>query len=198
MQMDISLKQHLENIGWDKRFLSRDGCFARITSRDFSPCFEPFSWWRRLYVKPLPLEEVFPDRMKIKFLKSLKYETLERRYFMVWLMMPYFWLKDIWPKEFLARSVFKEYLNVDTKKDHPLFSEFPWDQYLRVFRLEHSMAYSNGMDFTQEYGKFWNIGFIPLTYVTQIEILVDDKYSGYSHPPTNPTHWIPRYMQLPS
>jgi len=190
--MEISLKQHLKNIGWDKRFLSRDGCFARITSRVFDPCFEPFSWWRRIHIRPLVLWDVFHKGMKIKFLKSLKHETLEARYFTVWLMKTYYWLiKGIEPNELLTKSVFEGYLNVDEMENHPPFSEFPWDQYLCVEWVKKSKILCR-----QENGKVWHISLIPLAYVTQIEVLVDES-SGYSHPADDPINWIPKDIHEP-
>jgi len=191
--MEISLKQHLKNMGWDKRFLSRDGCLARINYFNYTTCFEPIVRWRRLYIKPLPLDEVFPEGMKIKFLKSFKHETLETRYFILWLMRIYYWLiKGLDPNKFLTMSVFEGYVNEDGFANHPPFSEFPWDQFLCMERVDDSKMLCK-----QEDGKIWHISLIPLTSITKIEILVDDKYSAYSQSDTNPTHWIPKYMHVP-
>ncbi len=177
--MEISLKQHLASLGWDSRFLSPDGCFARANLIDFQACYEPFSRLRRLFSsKRLPVRQVIPDGTKIKFLKSLKYETAACRWWIVRLFI--FFLsrfRGLKPGELKEKSIFEGYLDAPFYKP---FSEFPFDEYLTVKgRTPFCGCY------TQSDGTQWSISHIALTYITQIEIFVGEipgEYQPFTRP----------------
>ena len=74
---EISLRQHVESIGWGERYLDKTGHFAREGLKSWSSCLEPFNFLQRLLTrKRLPILQIIPLGTRINFLKSLKYDIV--------------------------------------------------------------------------------------------------------------------------
>ena len=74
---EVSLREHLAELGWGFEYLSRSGDFARVGRFQSAPCFEPFGALRRtLDGKRLPIHRALPPGTRIKFLSSLKFDVL--------------------------------------------------------------------------------------------------------------------------
>ena len=75
--MELSLLQHLEDLGWGERFLDTNRKFARLGLRSGCSCLEPYSRFQRLMTREsLPINKIIPVGTRVKFLKSLKHEML--------------------------------------------------------------------------------------------------------------------------
>lgn len=74
---EISLGEHLADLGWDFAYLSRGGDSARVGRVHGALCFEPFGVFQRtLGGKRLPIHQALPSGTQIKFLPSLKFDVL--------------------------------------------------------------------------------------------------------------------------
>ena len=81
---EVSLREHLAELGWGFEYLNRDGSIARAGLFQGAPCFEPFDAHRRtLDGKRLPINQALPSGTRIKFLPSLKFDVLPNHKFVV-------------------------------------------------------------------------------------------------------------------
>lgn len=155
-----SLKQYLLKHGWDGTMLSRDGCLARLNIIGGQPCFEPFKRGRRLFSsRKLPLKNVFQPGLRVKFLRSLSYETYDVPGMFGWLTRV---LAKGMSTDLRHSPVFPGYLDDD---NNPAPDLFPFDAFLTLQGISKYRGH-----FTEDVGTRWSISLIPLTSVTQIEI----------------------------
>jgi len=170
--MATSLRQRLVELGWDDRFLGRDGYYARLGTRNGRTCFVPFSRiWRWFTRRALPIEQIIAPGTKVKFLRSLKHDIVGEQSllspsgFMVRLM-------SILDGADLTKMVLLEGF-VDGRGNTKAFSQFPFDDYLTVLSVARYDAVYEESD-----GTLWTIDHNALTTVTQIEIQSTSSSNG--------------------
>jgi len=191
--MEISLKQHLANLGWGARYLILGGVFARITVRNFpgyDSYYVPPSRWRRIFSRKfLSLSDVFPCGTRIKFLKSITEDSYESSLLVTWLIKISCFFKGIDSKEVLSSPVFQGCVE---GYDNAPFSEFPWEKYVTVIGTG-----TFSITFEEESGRRWDISQIALIFVTHIQILVGDIPGMYQPfiEPTDPESQYERGYQ---
>lgn len=159
--MDVSLRQHLEKLGWDDQFLNKTGRFARIGLKNGSPCLEPYSRLQRILTsRRLPIVQIIPPGTQVKFLKSLKHELLGSgpRFSLYRLLLS---IVSFFSHQDLSKvSAFEGLIEEQSR-----FDQFPFDEWLTVIMVSDFDA-----SYTLHDGQVWTISHLALTEVTQIEI----------------------------
>lgn len=162
---EISMRQHLENLGWHAKYLDDTGCYARCGIKNSASCIEPYSFFQRVLTrKRLPIKEVTPCGMRVKFLKSLKHEMCGP---ISIFSHPFGWIffkliEVFTGSDASTQPIFMGLLNERNQCD---FDEFPFDEWLTVgVVLDLETMYEDPCD------KIWTINHAALMQVTQVEI----------------------------
>jgi len=162
---EISMRQHLENLGWHAKYLDDYGIYARVTIKNGASFLVPHSRLQRLLTRRrLPIKEVTPLGMRIKFLKSLKYEMCGP---ISIFSHPFGWFFFKILEFFLGEdpNTLPMFIGSLNERDQPNFDQFPFDEWLTVVELlKFEIMYKDSND------KIWTISNIPLTSVTQVEV----------------------------
>lgn len=172
---EVSLREHLADLGWGFENLNRDGAIARAGLFQGAPCFEPFGAFRRtLGGKRLPIIQALPPGTRIKFLPSLKFDVLPN---------PSLWYCITHPLSGLLALValivmklsgqnVSEFQNMPQLEGdvglfaNPPFAEFPFDQPLTVNGIDRY-----GVVLVGEDGARWTLPGVSFATVKQITVL---------------------------
>ena len=158
------MKQHLASLGWDAKYLSWDGRSARLGFVSGESCFVPFRRFRRWFSsKLLPVKQVIIPGMKIIFPRSLDHETFAvGGIFGIIFQFLFKLLSNQSPE---STSVFNGFV---TDVPNPPYSTFPFDQVVTVKEVQRLRAL-----YEDQEGRTWSVGLIPLTYLTEVEVIKD-------------------------
>lgn len=172
---EISLREHLADIGWGIEYLSRGGDYARVGRHDGVPCFEPFGAFRRgLSGKRLPIHQALAPGTTIKFLPSLKFDVLPNPkmwYYISHPLVGLFGLVVFIATKLSGQNV-SDFQNMPQLQGdvemfaNPPFSEFPFDRPLTVNGLDQ-----NAVSLLCEDGVRWTLPTVSFTTVKQIAVL---------------------------
>lgn len=151
---EISMRQHLEALGWGERYLDDSGRFARVGVKKWASCLEPFNRLQRILTrKRLPITEVISPGMRVKFLRSLKHESVGSGTFVR--IMSFISGRDM-----TNQPMFLGFI----EQQHD-FDQFPFDEWLTVSWVESFDAHYRDSD-----SRIWTVSHIALMNVTQVEI----------------------------
>lgn len=158
---EISMRQHLEALGWGERYLDDSGRFARLGVKKWSSCLEPFSRLQRILTrKRLPITEIISPGVRVKFLRSLKHEIVGSG--------PIFSIFGLFVRimSFISgRDVTNQPMFMGLIEEQHDFDQFPFDEWLTVASVRSFDTRYNAPD-----GRIWTVNHIALTNVTQVEI----------------------------
>ena len=186
-----SLSDYLHSLGWEEKYLSWDGMYARINLVEGRPVFEPYSRWQGVLTsKTLPLDQVIHPGIKVRFLRSLKHQKFTLKTVMSgfpftsrgWLVLPirvFFSLLRLKPTEITFKRCIgddllrpeediEDYITMHGNDNQKPFDEFPFDEDMTVKGVMPRSA-----DYQESDGTVWNISHVALVYVTQVEIFCD-------------------------
>lgn len=172
---EISLREHLAELGWGFEYLNRDGAIARAGLFQGAPCFEPFGAFRRtLGGKRLPINQALPLGTRIKFLPSLKFDVLPNPSLWHCITHPLaglFVLVALIAMKLSGQKV-SDYQNMPQLQGdvelftNPPFAEFPFDQPLTVNGIA-----GYGVVLVGEDGASWTLPGCSFATVKQIVVL---------------------------
>lgn len=172
---EVSLREHLAELGWGFECLSRGGDVARVGRFQGAPCFEPFSTVRRMIGgKRLPIHKALPPGTKVRFLPSLKFDVLPNP--SLWYCITHPLVGLLWLVAFIGVKLSGHHvsdfqnmpqLQGDVKMfDNPPFSEFPFDQPLMVKGID-----AHAVSLLGEDGVKWTLPAVSFATVKQITVL---------------------------
>lgn len=172
---EVSLREHLTELGWGFEYLSSSGDIARVGRFRGAPCFEPFGALRRIISrKRLPIHQALPPGTMIKFLSSLKFDVVPNPslwYCVTHPLSGLIFLVVVIGTKLSGQNV-SDFKNMpqlmgDVEMfSNPSFAEFPFDQPLTVSEIG---AY--GVSLLGESGVRWTLPAVSLATVKQITIL---------------------------
>ena len=172
---EISLREHLAQLGWSFDYLSRGGDIARVGRFQGAPCFEPFGVFRRtLGGKRLPIHQALPLGTTIKFLPSLKFDVLPNPslgYCITHPLVGLLRLVAIIGMKLSGQNV-RDFQNMPQLQGdvemfaNPPFSEFPFDMPLTVKGIDAYAILLVGED-----GVVWMLPAVSFATVKQITVL---------------------------
>lgn len=172
---EISLREHLADLGWDFAYLSRGGDIARVGRFQSAPCFEPFGVFRRNFGgKRLPIHQALPPGTRIKFLSSLKFDVLPNP--SLWYCITHPLVGMLGLVAFIGTKLsgqnVGDYQNMPQLQGdvemfaNPPFSEFPFDKPLTVQAVD-----GYAVLLVSEDGVRWAIPAVSFATVKQIAVL---------------------------
>ena len=172
---EVSLREHLAELGWGFEYLSRGGDIARVGRFQGAPCFEPFGTFRRILGrKRLPILQALPLGTTVKFLPSLKFDVLPNLSLWHCITHPLvglFGLVAVVATKLSGQNV-SDFQNMPQLQGdvemfpNPPFSEFPFDQPLTVRGFD---AY--GISLLTQDGVRWTLPAVSFATVKQITVL---------------------------
>ena len=172
---EVSLREHLAELGWGFAYLSRGGDIARVGRFQSAPCFEPFGAFRRtLGGKRLPIYQALPPGTRIKFLTSLQFDVLPNPslwYCVTHPLVGLLGLVALIGTKLSGQNV-SDFQNMPQLQGdvemfaNPPFSEFPFDKPLTVQGID---AYA--VSLVGEDGVGWMLPAVSFATVKQITVL---------------------------
>jgi len=172
---EVSLREHLAELGWGFEYLSPGGDIARVGRFQGAACFEPFGIFRRtLGGKRLPIHQALSLETTIKFLPSLKFDVLPNPSLWYCITHPLLGLLALVAftgTKLLGQNV-SDFQNMPQLQGdvemftNPPFSEFPFDQPLIVKGID---AYA--VSLLGEDGLRWTLPAVSFATVKQITVL---------------------------
>ena len=172
---EVSLREHLAEVGWDFENLSPGGDIARVGRCQGASCFEPFGAVRRaLSARRLPIHQALPIGTRIKFLSSLKFDVLPNPTLWHCITHPLhglIWVVLVVVTKLSGQSVSDFDSMTQLEGDvalytNPLYSEFPFDQPLTITNVG-----SYAVSLLTDDGKIWMLSASSFATVKQITIL---------------------------
>ncbi len=172
---EVSLREHLAELGWGFEYLNRDGSIARAGLFQGAPCFEPFDAHRRtLDGKRLPINQALPSGTRIKFLPSLKFDVLPNPslwYCITHPLLGLFGLVALIGTKLSGQNV-SDFQNMPQLQGdvelfaNPPFAEFPFDRPLTANGID-----GYGVLLVGEDGTRWTLPGVSFATVKQITVL---------------------------
>lgn len=176
--MEISLREHIEKLGFGRALLSADLTTARVGFENGIACFEPYSWFKRAKSgHRLHIAKAIPPGTKVHFLESLRYDVLPDP--RIWhlfrnpIVVTQFFIMKFLAKVFNEDQQMKDMCQMQGMLDsysNPPFSEFPFGEALTVVCVDRLTA-----TYLQESGMAWTIPHYALSTVNQISVFCEDR-----------------------
>jgi len=172
---ELSLREHLAELGWSFENLNRTADIARVGRLDGAPCFEPFGAMRRaIGGKRLPIHQALPPGTTVKFLSSLKFDVLPNPSVWYCITHPLVGLLGLlaWISTKLSGQNVSDFENMPQLRGdvemfaNPPFSAFPFDKPLTIKGID---AYA--ISLVSEDGVMWSLPPVSFATVKQITLL---------------------------
>lgn len=169
---EVSLREHLADLGWGFKYLSSSGDISRVGRFQGAACFVPFGAFRRSFGgKRLPFHQVLAPGTAIKFLSSLKFDVLPAPGLLYCITHPLSGLMGL--VIFIGTKLSGEDLKnmpqlhgYVEEFGNPPFSDFPFDQPLIVKSID---AYA--VSLADENGVWWTLPAVSFATINQITVL---------------------------
>lgn len=172
---EISLREHLAELGWGFEYLSSSGDIARVGKFQGAACFEPFGALRRSFDgRRLPIHQALAPGTTIKFLSSLRFDVVPNPSLWRCVTHPCVGLMALvaFISIKLSGQNVTDFQNMPQLQGdvemfaNPPFSEFPFDQPLTVKGVD-----AFAVSLVDENGVRWTLPAASFATIKQITVL---------------------------